>query len=114
MTFEQYLAQHEANMHPSQRRPDRTRCTGCCKEIELVTSDGECAECMRYHYGYDQAEAQVATAMIRGAVMATLEAEVPTETIVLAMHGAMEDYQGGVAEDMINGLRRVWAEKARA
>lgn len=101
--FEHYLAQWEAEITPDRREPDRERCTGCL-EGAPITSDGYCAECMRYRFGYDQAEEKVALAMLGGAVTAALDAYVESEVIVRAVHRAIEGHHEREVTAMVEGL----------
>lgn len=71
-TFGQYLAEWEARTEPWQRR-DLEHCDEC-GEREPVTSDGMCRECLRYHYGYAQAQEQLVEQTVGGAVTGALEA----------------------------------------
>lgn len=68
---------------------------------------------VRYQHGYDQAEEMVAHAMLGGAVIGALEANVASEMIVLAVHRAIRDYQEEEAGQAHPPLRRIEGETAR-
>ncbi len=85
--FEDYLAMR--GLLPAD--PDLERCSGCIDGTPVITNDGNCETCMRYQFGYDQAEAAVARAMLGGAVTAALEAGVPSEIIRAAVNDALDD-----------------------
>jgi len=51
-----------------------------------------CRECLRYHYGYDEAEERLVEATIGGAVNGVLETGASPELVALAVHRAMQRY----------------------
>ena len=89
-TFEQYRAEWEAQLQPWQGKHHDT-CDGC-REREPVTTDGMCRECLRYHYGYDEAEERLVEATVGGVVKGALEGGAPPELIAIAVQRAMQRY----------------------
>ncbi len=79
-------------------------CTGC-GEREPVTSDGYCRECLQYRFGGDQEEALLVNAMMRGVVTSLLDASVPSELIVTAVHRALEEDRERQAKYLAGGGR---------
>jgi hypothetical protein len=79
---------------------------GCLRPGKPITSDGYCEPCVRYMYGYDQAEEKAVQTLIGGAVRAALAMEIPAELIVLAVHEAIEtdhqDEMGKLADRAYN------------
>lgn len=56
-----------------------------------MTADGYCDTCLRYSWGYDQAEEKVAVAMITAAVRGARDADVDPAMIVTAVQEALEE-----------------------
>jgi hypothetical protein len=69
--FEDYIAEWDANARPW-LVGEHDRCQGCSGP-DPVTRDGICRECLRYHYGYDEAEEALVNVMVGGAIKGALD-----------------------------------------
>ena len=95
ISFEHYLDQRE----PVRDRWDHDYCDSCGAKGEFLSSDGYCRACLKYHFGYDQAQEKMVTAMIGGAVKAALEAGASAELIGVAFRRAMKGEQEDWADN---------------
>jgi hypothetical protein len=101
---EQYIAEWDANARArSATAPWEDKCSSCSGP-NPVSRDGICRECLHYHYGYDEAEEQLVNAIMGGAVTAALDATVPSELIVVAVHRAIRKYNDEAADAAIKGF----------
>lgn len=92
-SFEEWLIREERDAPAHLVEPDRTHCTGCLKKAKL-SRHGYCRECLRYSFGYDEAERAMLDALVGGAVRGALAAYVSPELIQEAVTAAIrEDYE---------------------
>ena len=105
-TFDQYVARREAAARARQARGarphDSDECTSCGRTRELLTRDGYCGECLREAFGHDRAEANVVDVAVGGVVSALLDAEIPEEQILRAVHRAISANHEGELEDALS------------
>jgi hypothetical protein len=65
----------------------------CGEPADKVTAHhGDCFPCVRYQYGYDEAEENALKALLGGAVRAALEADIPAEHVAAAFQEAMQGF----------------------
>lgn len=108
MPFEQYLAEWEAKAHArgdTQAARDG-RCTCCMRKRTRLTMDGYCHECVRYSWGYDDAEETMTEAMIGGAVTAALDNMVAPELIRRVVDEAIDSHKDAMAEGMLRAMAK--------
>ena len=84
---------------------DRQSCDTCAEHLGFGYLDGEpnpsCLACIRYHFGYEQAEEALVRSIIGGAVAAALATNVPEELVRLAFEDALRGavrFDGPVAQ----------------
>lgn len=96
---------------------DGGKCGGCMREAPRLTAgkvshgiglrDGDCENCLRYQYGYDQAEWGVIRTMLGGAVRAAIRAEVAPSLIREAVDSAIDDENERNTEDAFQAGMKV-------
>lgn len=95
---------------------DGGRCSACMREAPRLTvgkvddgfmiGKGDCDECLRYRFGYDEAEARVTRELLYGAVRAAIRAEVAPRLVREAVDRAVDDqYDAPAGEAFESGLR---------
>lgn len=77
-TFERYLDIRDPGPPPD-RTPDR--CTGCLRPGTPMSTDGYCETCLRYQFGYDEAQFGAVKALLGGAVKAAFHAGIDPDLI---------------------------------
>jgi len=94
------------------------QCGACMRKADRLTAgvmrsghrmaEGDCEACVRYRYGYDQAEATAVRALIYGAVREALKQEIPFSLLRGAMDEALIDDRDEEVEKQMR--RRIEAE----
>ncbi len=109
--FEQYVAEHEAKARarPGTQATNDARCTCCMRKRSKLTLDGYCHECLRYSWGYDNAEETMVEAMIGGAVKAALANVVPAALIRRVVDDAIDSHNEECAEQMVRAMAKAGA-----
>jgi hypothetical protein len=88
-SFELYLATRTAGP----KYESRTRCTGCFRPGEPMSSDGYCEQCLYEQFGYDRGEQHVLDTLLGGAVHSAMRGEMDPELIVAAVQRAITQFQ---------------------
>lgn len=101
LTFEEYVAKE--NDEADEDKSGRATCEQCDRKPPKgspplengarLTRTGYCECCMRYCYGYDQAEELVTTALIGGVVKAALEQEIPRGVLKRAIEAGPSAFE---------------------
>ena len=84
-------------------------CTGCARKVALVASGAYCEACVRYSYGYDQAEATTAGALLGGAVKAALSASVSPKLIRRVVDEAIDTYNDEATDELLGLMAKTAA-----
>ncbi len=82
-------------------REDAPRLTAGLKRGKFTMGAGDCEWCVRYHYGYDQAESFAVRSVIYGAVRQALKDEIPLSLIRRAVDEAQADDHSEQLEEQI-------------
>ena len=109
--FEQYVAEWEekARRRGDTKAAKEARCTSCMRKRSKLTVDGYCHECLRYSWGYDNAEETLVEALLGGAVTAALGNSVSPVVIRQAVDDAIDTYNEECAEQLLRAVTKAVA-----
>lgn len=103
-TFEQYVEQHEREARARGKRYEGDYCDCCGRKSKRLSWDGCCRECLKYMYGFDQAQAVVGRAILGGAVKGALKANVDAAVIRSVVDEVIDDAREQEADAMMRSL----------